>query len=87
MEISRIYYHPQFRKSFFDLSKEIQKVAKIKIILFKNNPFTPSLKTHKLFGKLKKHWSFTVKGQYRIIFVFNDNNVIFLDIGPHDIYK
>lgn len=87
MKISRIYYHPQFRKSFLDLPKEIQKAAKGKIILFKNNPFTSSLKTHKLSGKLKKHWSFTVKGQYRIIFIFEGDSVIFLDIGPHDIYK
>lgn len=87
MEISRIYYHPQFRKSFLDLPKEVQKAAKRKIIVFKNNPFTTSLRTHKLSGKLKKHWSFSVKGQYRIIFVFEKNHAIFLDIGPHDIYK
>ncbi|TSC95004.1 MAG: hypothetical protein CEN87_16 [Parcubacteria group bacterium Licking1014_1] len=87
MKISYIYYHPQFRRSFLNLPRKIQKTAKIKTILFKNNPFTSSLKTHKLSGKLKEHWSFVIGGQYRIIFIFEDNNVIFLDIGTHDIYK
>lgn len=87
MKVSHIHYHPQFRRSFLDLPKEIQEATKRKIILFKNNPFTSSLKTHKLSGKLKKHRSFTVKGQYRIVFVFENNNAIFLDLGPHDIYK
>ena len=87
MKISNIYYHPQFRRSFLNLPEEIQKIAEKRIILFKNNPFVLSLKTHKLHGKLKEHWSFTVKGQYRIIFIFENNDVIFLDIGFHDIYK
>jgi len=87
MKISHIYYHPQFRKSFLDLPKEIQKSAKRKIILFRSNPFIASLKTHKLSGKLKKHWSFTVRGQYRVVFVFEKNDAIFLDIGSHDVYK
>jgi addiction module RelE/StbE family toxin len=87
MKISYIYYHPQFRRSFLNLPKETQKEAKKKIILFKNNPFSASLKAHKLHGKLKEHWSFIIKNQYRIIFIFENNNAIFLDIGPHDIYK
>lgn len=87
MEIPHIYYHPQFRRSFLNLSSDIQRAAKAKIILFKNNPFNAVLKTHRLHGKLKNHWSFTVKGQYRTIFIFEKNSVILLDIGIHDIYK
>jgi mRNA-degrading endonuclease YafQ of YafQ-DinJ toxin-antitoxin module len=87
MQISHIYYHPQFRKSFLDLPEGLQNIAKVKIILFKNNPFEASLKTHKLHGKLKNQWSFAIKGQYRILFVFDKIDAIFLDIGPHDIYK
>jgi mRNA-degrading endonuclease YafQ of YafQ-DinJ toxin-antitoxin module len=87
MRVSHIYYHPQFRKSFLNLSTDIQRIAKNKIILFKGNPFDLSLKTHKLHGKLRSHWSFTVKNQYRIIFVFEGVDVILLDIGVHDIYN
>lgn len=87
MKISHIYYHPQFRRSFLSLPKEIQKTAKEKVLLFKNNPFDGILKTHKLHGKLKEHWGLTVKGQYRIIFIFDGDDAIFLDIGLHDIYR
>ncbi|MDP2864073.1 MAG: type II toxin-antitoxin system RelE/ParE family toxin [bacterium] len=87
MKISNIYYHPQFRKSFLRLPKEVKRKAKSRIKIFKENPFHSLLDTHKLHGKLKEHWSFCVKGQYRILFIFDDGDATFLDIGPHDIYK
>ena len=87
MKIYRVYYHPQFRRSLLALPKEVQKIADRKIFLFKNNPFKGILKTHKLSGKLNNHWSFTIKSQYRVIFIFDNNDVIFLDIGSHDIYR
>jgi len=85
--ISNIYYHPQFSKSFLRLLKNIQQKAQERVKIFRENPFYPSLDTHKLHGKLKEQWSFCVKGQYRIIFIFDDNEAIFLDVGSHDIYK
>ncbi len=87
MKISNIYYHPQFRKSFLRLSKDIQKKAKERVKIFRENPFHSLLDTHKLHGELRNQWSFYIKGQYRILFIFDNNDVIFLDIGPHDIYK
>ena len=87
MKISDIYYHAQFRKSFLGLPLDIQKKARERIKIFKENPFYPSLNTHKLHGKLKEQWSFSVKAQYRIIFIFDNNSAIFLDIGLHDIYR
>lgn len=87
MKILNIYYHPQFRKSFLRLPKNIQRKAKDRVKTFKANPFHPSLDAHKLHGKLKEQWSFCVKGQYRILFVFDNSDVTFLDIGLHDIYK
>ena len=87
MKISNIFYHPQFRKSFLRLPKNIQRKAKIKEKIFRENPFYPLLDTHKLHGKLKEQWSFCVKSQYRVLFIFDDSDVTFLDIGPHDIYK
>jgi len=87
MKISSIYYHPQFRKSFLRLPKDIQRKAKARIKIFQENAFHSSLDTHKLRGKLKQQWSFSIKGQYRILFIFDDSDVIFLDTGAHDIYK
>lgn len=69
MKINSVYYHPQFRKTFLRLPKNVQKKAKERIKIFKESPFHPSLDTHKLHGKLKEQWSFCVKAQYRVLFV------------------
>ncbi|MDP3710270.1 MAG: type II toxin-antitoxin system mRNA interferase toxin, RelE/StbE family [bacterium] len=57
--------------------------------LFLRNPFHSSLETHKLHGKYKEYWAFTVIGQYRIMFRFmdNDKDIGFVNIGTHKIYK
>ena len=45
-------------------------------------------RTHKLSGKEKEVWAFWVNFRYRIKFLFlNNGEVLFLDIGTHDIYK
>lgn len=68
----------------FKVKKEIVKI----IDQFLENPYLPILKTHKLTGKLKKHWSFSVSYKLRIMFRFADKNTVeFIDIGGHGIYK
>lgn len=55
---------------------------------FLQNVFDAALETHKLHGKYKEYWSFKVIGQYRIMFLFlKDNDIGFINIGTHDIYK
>lgn len=51
-----------------------------------NDPFEPSLKTHKLHGKLKKFHACSINYDYRIAFLFviKDDEIILLDIGTHD---
>lgn len=83
----KIYYHPQFFKSYKLLDKDIKRKAEIKEKIFRENPFNFSLKTHKLKGELKNQRSFYIDNQYRILFEFNNSDVIFLDIGTHKIYK
>jgi len=52
---------------------------------FSQNPFDPKLRTHKLTGKLKGLWSFSVSYDCRVIFRFiNDRDVLLIDIGNHD---
>ncbi len=56
------------------------------VIIFVENPFHHSLKTHKLSGKLKNFWSFSVEYNLRVLFYFEENNTkaIFIDFGTHD---
>ena len=55
---------------------------------FLKNVFDPAIETHKLHGKYKKYWAFSVIGQYRVMFVFMEEREIgFINIGTHGIYK
>jgi mRNA-degrading endonuclease YafQ of YafQ-DinJ toxin-antitoxin module len=56
-----------------------------KLEIFTTDPFDPSLKTHKLSGKLKDVWSFSVDYDARVLFYFeSDGNAVFIDVGSHD---
>jgi mRNA-degrading endonuclease YafQ of YafQ-DinJ toxin-antitoxin module len=87
MKISSIYYSTSFKKS---VKKYISHKNKIKksILHFQDNSFDPSLKTHKLTGKLENYWSFSVDYHLRILFEFIDEETAgFINIGTHEIYK
>lgn len=56
--------------------------------VFLDDPFLPTLETHKLHGKYKDYWAFTVIGQYRVMFQFlEDEDVGLVNILTHDIYR
>jgi len=78
----------KFKKSYKKLPKSVQDKAKEKEKIFKINSFDSRLDTHKLHGKYKEYWAFTVVGQYRIIFAFiSSDRVDFINIGTHEIYN
>jgi addiction module RelE/StbE family toxin len=53
--------------------------------LFIKDPFDQRLQTHKLSGRLKDLWSFTVEYDLRVIFHFvKDNKAVFVNIGKHE---
>lgn len=78
----------RFRKSYKKLSENIKNKAKEKEKIFRINPFDIRMDTHKLHGKYKNYWAFTITSQYRIIFAFSESDVVdFIDIGTHKIYR
>jgi len=78
----------KFNRNYKKLPQEIKEKAKKKEIIFRNNPFDPRLKTHKLHGDDKNYWSFSIDYNNRIKFYFSKNNeFLFIDIGTHKIYK
>jgi mRNA-degrading endonuclease YafQ of YafQ-DinJ toxin-antitoxin module len=88
MKITRIEVSSRFKRSFRKLPSKIQRKAILKTKFFKENPFDPRLRTHSLSGKEKECWAFWVNYKYRIKFIFlSDEEVLFLDVGAHDIYK
>ena len=84
----RVSFGSPFKRAFKKRVKgnpELESKFWKKLELFKNNPFELSLRTHKLSGKLKDLWSFSLEYDVRVIFYFTDNgDAVLVDIGNHD---
>ena len=83
----------KFKKNFKRLIKKNPQLQ-VKILavleLLSDDPFTTSLKSHKLTGQLDGLWSCSVTYDCRIIFSFRkdsvtgDDLIVLVDIGSHD---
>lgn len=77
-----------FERHYRGVPQKVKEKAKEKEKIFRINPFDHRLRTHKLHGKEKNSWAFSIDYAYRIKFIFlNEEEVLFLDIGTHDVYK
>lgn len=86
--MTKILYSSQFEKSLRKIPENIAQLFNDKQSFFILNSFNPLLKTHKLKGKLKEYYSFSVNSEYRVIFkIISKEKILFLDIGTHEIYK
>ena len=86
--VSKIVYSSHFEKNFSHFPLRIQQLALKKDKLFRENPFHFSLKTHKLSGKFKGTWAYSVNKDFRVHFYFlSDEAVVYINIGTHEIYK
>lgn len=79
---------PRFERRYRSLPDAIKARAKAKERIFRLNSFDARLKTHKLHGKERGLWAFWISYEYRIKFTFlPTGDVLFLDVGTHDIYS
>lgn len=84
----RIIYSPRFAREYKKLPKKIKTAAEEREILFRQNPFNPALETHKLHGRLKDFWSFSIGFKFRIIFEFGGKETAYFhSVGDHEIYQ
>lgn len=67
--------HPELVKQY---NKTIQ--------ILEVNPYHPSLRLHKLKGKMKALYSVSINMQYRLFihFIIKDGLIIPVDVGTHD---
>jgi addiction module RelE/StbE family toxin len=84
----KIIYSPTFKRNYKKLPRAVKLIAEKKEKMFRVSLHNESLRTHKLHGKLRDFWEFSVNSMYRIIFEFIDENTIYFHtVGKHDIYK
>jgi len=83
----------RFKRSFKRLinkNQQLQDKVLSVLELLGNDPFAPSLKSHKLTGQLNGLWSCTVAYDCRILFSFKkdemtgDDLIVLIDIGSYD---
>ncbi len=83
-----INYKPSFISLYEEAEVSLRVEIKEKIALFRNKNNHKSLKVHKLHGKLKTCYSFSVNYKIRIVFEYlSKNEVALLALGDHDLYK
>lgn len=81
-------YSPCFVRRYKKLPSKIKALIENNEKIFLKNPFDKKLKTHKLTGKLKGLWAFSVDYKYRIIFEFMNKDTVYLhSVGTHRIYR
>ncbi len=83
-----VSYAPEFVRLYGRIELVLQDEIKEKITLFKDRSNHKTLNVHKLHGRLRGRYSFSVNYKYRIIFEYlNKTSVALITIGTHDIYK
>lgn len=88
MSAMNIVYTPIFIRQYKCLPTDLKEEVHEKIERFKKNPLDRSLKVHKLKGRLKGYWSFSVNYRFRIVFQLDDKKTAaLLRVGDHDIYR
>ena len=71
----------KIRKKDKKLAIRIEK----QIDLFEEDPKHPSLRTHKLSGKVQEMWSMSVTMSIRMVYILLDKDTaLFVKIGTHD---
>jgi mRNA-degrading endonuclease RelE of RelBE toxin-antitoxin system len=84
----RILYASHFERQYRKLPEAIREAAEEKEFIFRSNPFDRSLEIHRLRGRLKGFWAFSIGFRHRIVFEFAKNgDVIFHAVGDHDVYR
>lgn len=84
----KIIYSPTFERGYKKLPKSVKLIAEKKEKIFRLNFYDESLNTHKLHGKLRNLWAFSINGDYRIIFEFVDEDTVYFHtVGTHDVYN
>ena len=86
--MTQIFFSPSFKRAFKKQvagQKDLEEKFWRRIGIFTGNPFDSRLRTHKLSGKLKELWRFSLEYDLRVVFYFlPQNRVMFEDIGTHD---
>lgn len=77
----------EFTKNFIKQSKKLSPKLRVQVFqrikLFTKEPLNPLLRDHQLKGKYKQYRSIDITGDYRALYLREENMVIFDIVGTH----
>lgn len=80
-----------FWKNFYALGSEQKESTRKAWAVFKENPFHPSLRTHKINALSAKAgttvFGVAIEGDLRVVFLIREGELVTLDIGTHSVYN
>jgi len=82
-----LFWSPAFKRSFRRFAKKnpTAREAILRAIqTLSDDPFNPSLSTHKLKGELQGAWACKAGYDLRIVFEFVENGILLLAVGSHE---
>jgi len=85
----KLIYTDSYKKRALKFSKyhpELKEQYRKSLLLLEANPTHPSLRLHKLKGRLSKLHSISINTSYRITleFIITNKEIILINVGSHD---
>jgi len=81
----------RFWHNFAKLSKSQQQSTKEAWKFFKQDPFAPRLRTHRINSlsavMRRTVHAVVIEGNLRVVFYIEGNTVVCFNIGSHDVYR
>ncbi|MFB2891484.1 type II toxin-antitoxin system YafQ family toxin [Aerosakkonemataceae cyanobacterium BLCC-F50] len=90
--MKKITWTPKSIRNFKSLVRrnpQLRLLIEETLRILASDPFSPTLRTHKLQGDLSNVWSCSIDYNYRILFKFvedsdGENAILLIKIGDHD---
>lgn len=80
----RLAATPHFQRRVKRLGQPEQRALARALRLFERDPQDARLATHKLRGEHEGEWAFSFGYDARIVFIWDGNTAVLLDVGSHD---
>ena len=79
----KIDYHRSFKKDYKKLSKKLRVQLGVRIELFKENMFNPTLNNHAIHHPYDGCQSINISGDIRALYETTGNTITFVRVGTH----
>lgn len=78
-----VVFNKKFKKAIVKLPKNVQERFREKFALFIQDQFHPLLNNHSLHGEYNHTRSINVTGDYRALYIKNEEKIVFIAVGTH----